>query len=141
MAGRWVSGACDGLVEAVRQALHAGSLPSAGGVKPRVMVTIPYSCLKDRTGAGRLADGTLLSPTLTRQLADEAELVPVWLSPTGIPLDVGRTQRLFTGRPRTALDVRDRGCAWPGCRTATSVEGDSERASQRGTSEERSERS
>ncbi|CAN5305137.1 hypothetical protein BH24ACT9_BH24ACT9_15310 [soil metagenome] len=37
------------------------------------------------------------------------------LSPTGIPLDVGRAQRLFGGRLRTTLDVRDRGCAWPGC--------------------------
>lgn len=106
---------CDGLVEAVRQALHAGGLPSAGGVKPRLVVTIPYSCLKNRTGAGRLADGTQLSPSLTRQLADDAEIVPVWLSPSGMPLDVGRTQRLFTGRIRTALDLRDRGCAWPGC--------------------------
>ncbi|MBA3798484.1 MAG: DUF222 domain-containing protein [Geodermatophilaceae bacterium] len=106
---------CDGLVEAVRQALHAGGLPSAGGVKPRIVITIPYTSLKNRTGAGRLADGTLISPSLTRRLADDAEIVPVWLSPTGIPLDVGRTQRLFAGRLRTALDVRDRGCAWPGC--------------------------
>ncbi len=106
---------CDGLVEAVRQALAAGALPSAGGVKPRIVVTIPYTSLKSRTGAGRLADGTLISPSLTRRLADDAEIVPVWRSPTGIPLDVGRTQRLFGGRLRTALDVRDRGCAWPGC--------------------------
>nr|MBA3797683.1 DUF222 domain-containing protein [Geodermatophilaceae bacterium] len=80
---------CDGLVEAVRQALAAGALPSAGGVKPRIVVTIPYTSLKSRTGAGRLADGTLISPSLTRRLADDAEIVPVWLSPTGIPLDVG----------------------------------------------------
>ncbi|MBA3800036.1 MAG: DUF222 domain-containing protein, partial [Geodermatophilaceae bacterium] len=75
----------------------------------------PYTSLKNRTGAGRLADGTPISPSLTRQLADDADVVPVWLSPTGIPLDVGRTQRLFGGRLRTALDIRDRGCAWPGC--------------------------
>ncbi|MDQ3055940.1 MAG: 13E12 repeat family protein, partial [Actinomycetota bacterium] len=105
----------DALVEVVRQALTAGGLPSSGGVKPRIVVTIPYECLIDRTGAGRLADGTLISPSLTRQLADDGEIVPVWLSSTGIPLDVGRSVRLFTGRTRTALDVRDRGCAWPGC--------------------------
>ena len=78
-------------------------------------MTIPYESLINRTGAGRLADGSLISPSLTRQLADDGEIVPVWLSGTGIPLDVGRTVRLFTGRIRTALDVRDRGCAWPGC--------------------------
>ena len=130
----------DALIEALRQSLTAGGLPTSGGVKPRIVITIPWTSLRDRTGAGRLADGTQLSPILTRRLADDADLIPVWLSPTGIPLDVGRTVRLFTGRIRTALETRDRGCAWPGCRTAISVEGDSERASQRGTSEERSER-
>jgi len=105
----------DALIEALRQSLAAGGLPSAGGVKPRIVITIPWTCLRDRTGAGTLADGTQLSPTLTRALADDAELVPVWLSPTGHPLDVGRTVRLFTGRIRTALEARDRGCAWPGC--------------------------
>ena len=99
----------DALVEALRQSL------AAGGVKPRIIITIPWTSLRERTGAGALADGTQLSPTLTAQIADDAELVPVWLSPTGIPLDVGRTVRLFTGRIRTALEARDRGCAWPGC--------------------------
>ncbi|MBA3798360.1 MAG: DUF222 domain-containing protein [Geodermatophilaceae bacterium] len=105
----------DALIEALRQSLAAGGLPSAGGVKPRIVITIPWTALRDRTGAGRLADGIELSPTLTRQIADDAEIVPVWLSPTGIPVDVGRTHRLFGGRIRTALEVRDRGCAWPGC--------------------------
>ena len=105
----------DALIEAVRQALAAGGLPSAGGVKPRIVITIPWTSLRDRAGAGRLADGTQISPSLTRQLADDADLIPVFLSSTGIPLDVGRTVRLFTGRIRTALETRDRGCAWPGC--------------------------
>jgi len=105
----------DALTEAIRRVLGVGDLPSAGGVKPRIVVTIPYDCLRDRTGAGRLADGTPISPTLTRLLADDAEIVPVWLGPSGEPLDVGRSHRLYTGRIRTALDIRDRGCAWPGC--------------------------
>ncbi len=105
----------DALIEALRQVLAAGGLPSSGGVKPRIVITVPWTSLRERTGAGRLSDGTPISPTLTRALADDAELVPVWLSPTAIPLDVGRTVRLFTGRIRTALEVRDRGCAWPGC--------------------------
>jgi len=105
----------DALIEAIRQGLAAGSLPSSGGIKPRIVITIPWTSLRDRTGAGRLADCTPISPTLTRHLADDANLIPVWLSPTGVPLDVGRTVRLFTGRIRTALETRDRGCAWPGC--------------------------
>jgi len=125
----------DALVEAVRQMLTGGGLPSSGGVKPRIVVTFPATCLGNRTGAGRLADGTQISPTLARLLACDAEMVPVTVDIDGNPLDVGRTRRLFTGPVRTALEVRDRGCAWPGCGAAGLAEGDSERASQRGTSD------
>ncbi len=44
-----------------------------------------------------------------------AEILPVLVDPCGHPLDVGRTQRDFTTRQRTALAERDRGCTWPGC--------------------------
>ncbi|WP_205687426.1 HNH endonuclease signature motif containing protein [Cellulomonas endophytica] len=33
----------------------------------------------------------------------------------GVPLDVGRTQRLYTGEMRRAVFARDRHCAYPGC--------------------------
>lgn len=33
----------------------------------------------------------------------------------GLPIDVGRTQRLVTDRQRVALSVRDRFCRFPGC--------------------------
>ncbi len=105
----------DAAVEAIRQMLTGGGLPSSGGVKPRIVLTIPASSLTNRTGAARLADGTQISPTLARLLACDADLVPVTLDGDGNPLDVGRTRRLFTGPVRTALEVRDRGCAWPGC--------------------------
>ncbi|MGH3728619.1 MAG: HNH endonuclease signature motif containing protein [Micromonosporaceae bacterium] len=37
------------------------------------------------------------------------------LGSDSIPLDVGRTIRLFTRAQRRALILRDRGCAFPGC--------------------------
>ena len=33
----------------------------------------------------------------------------------GVPLDLGRTERLFTGPQRKAVNARDRECAWPDC--------------------------
>ncbi len=40
---------------------------------------------------------------------------PAVLNTHGQPVDVGRERRLFTGAPRTAIEIRDGGCAWPGC--------------------------
>ncbi|MDQ3324427.1 MAG: HNH endonuclease [Actinomycetota bacterium] len=37
------------------------------------------------------------------------------LGANGVPLDVGRSERLFRGELRAALVARDRGCAFPGC--------------------------
>lgn len=36
-----------------------------------------------------------------------------------MPVDVGRARRLFTGAVRIALDLRDGGCAFPGCEQPT----------------------
>ena len=33
----------------------------------------------------------------------------------GVPLDLGRTQRLFSGEQRRAVLARDRECIWPSC--------------------------
>ena len=87
-----------------------------------------------------LDDGTEISPTLARMLACDAGIIPAILNAHRQPVDVGRERRLYTGQPRTAIEIRDGGCTWPGCRAARHTEGDSERASQRGTSKERSER-
>ncbi|MDQ3734021.1 MAG: HNH endonuclease [Actinomycetota bacterium] len=105
----------DALIEAARQMLTAGRLPTSGGVKPRIVVILPAASLANRTGAARLPDGTLISPSLARLISCDAEIIPVTVDPAGNPLDVGRSRRLFTGTLRTALEVRDRGCAWPGC--------------------------
>jgi hypothetical protein len=39
------------------------------------------------------------------------------LDPKSTVIDVGRSQRVVTPAVRQALEVRDRGCVWPGCDT------------------------
>ncbi|HWJ68354.1 MAG TPA: DUF222 domain-containing protein, partial [Nocardioides sp.] len=59
--------------------------------------------------------GTRLSAHAVRRLACDAEIIPAVLGTHGQPLDVGRSQRLVTPAIWTALVIRDRHCAFPGC--------------------------
>jgi len=53
---------------------------------------------------------------LAQRLACDADVSRAVLDPvTGLPLDVGREQRLVPHWMRKALHARDRGCRWPGC--------------------------
>ncbi|MDQ3477454.1 MAG: 13E12 repeat family protein, partial [Actinomycetota bacterium] len=101
----------DALIELGRRQLQSGQLPATGGVKPRLIITIPAQSLRDKTGAGRLNDGYQLSPSLAAYLGCDAETIPCFLDGSGAVIDLGRARRLFTGPARTALEIRDRGCA------------------------------
>jgi hypothetical protein len=66
-------------------------------------------------GAAFLPTGEAISATQARLLACDAAIIPAVLSSNGVPLDVGRAKRHFEGKLRKALDLRDGGCAFPGC--------------------------
>ncbi len=95
--------------------MQGGQLPSTGGIKPRIIITIPAGSLQNRAGAGRLNDGYQLSPSLSAYLGCDAELIPAFHDQHGNLINLGRARRTFTGPARLALELRDRGCAWPGC--------------------------
>jgi len=102
-------------VEVCRLANACGEVPENGGDRPQVVVTVEFDKLRAQLGAGLLDDGGQLSPAAVRQMACDAEILPVVLGGTGQVLDVGRERRLITGAIRRALVVRDKGCAFPGC--------------------------
>ena len=110
----------DALHELCRRQLQSGDLPSTGGIKPRLIITIPLICLQNGTSAARLADGYQISPTLAAYLGCDAEVIPAFQDADGNLINLGRAKRLFTGPARTALELRDRGCAWPGCQRPNS---------------------
>lgn len=66
-------------------------------------------------GAGMTPYGDLLDMTTVRRIACDAGIIPAVLGSDSEPLDVGREERLFTGRLRTAVVLRDRECSFPGC--------------------------
>jgi hypothetical protein len=66
-------------------------------------------------GRSELEDGTRLSAESARRLACDASVVSVVRKQDGTVLDVGRKTRTISPALRRALDVRDRGCRFPGC--------------------------
>jgi len=65
-----------------------------------------------------LEDGTPVAMSeLARALCD-CEITRIVLSAEGVPMDLGRTRRTYTGVHRRAVVARDRQCAWNGCQTS-----------------------
>jgi hypothetical protein len=64
---------------------------------------------------GLLDSGARVHPATLRRWACDAEVVPIVLGARSEPLDVGRLQRTVTDAIRRALNLRDGGCAFPGC--------------------------
>jgi hypothetical protein len=63
---------------------------------------------------------TPVSRELLELLACDCVLEKVLLDPNGVPLNLGREQRLASRAQRRALRIRDGGCAFPGCDRPTS---------------------
>ncbi|WP_298992295.1 HNH endonuclease signature motif containing protein [uncultured Pseudokineococcus sp.] len=111
----------DALVALADKALSAppgspAGVPSAGGARARVVVTMDLASLTGEVaGAGLLVDDAPLSAGAVRRLACDAEVVPVVLGSRSEPLDVGRAAYTVTPAQRRALAIRDRGCIAPGC--------------------------
>lgn len=62
-----------------------------------------------------LEDGTPVAGSELARLLCDAELGRVVVDAESVPLDLGRTSRLFSAAQRRAAIIRDRACAWNGC--------------------------
>lgn len=105
----------DALVEAMTSLLDEGELPTRGGQRPHLVITLTLNDLIYGLGRISLDAGGSLCALEARRLACDAGIVPMVLDGDSMPLDVGRERRLVTFALRAALAQRDRGCAFPGC--------------------------
>src|SRR3989441_12061538 len=112
----------DGLVEMAHHTLDGGALAQRVGQRPHLQVTTTLETLLQRCGAPA-ADLELSVPISARaveRLACDCNVTRMLLNADSQVIDVGRTTRKIRGSTRRALNVRDKGCRWPGCDRAAS---------------------
>lgn len=95
--------------------LPTDKLPTTGGTPAVVAVKIDLEDLADQLAAATLSTGTRLSAGEVRRLACHHGILPMVFSGGSLPLDMGRSKRLFTPAQRLAMAARDLGCVTPGC--------------------------
>ena len=123
----------------VRTYLSRQDRPTSGGMLPHVTLIRPAEETPRQTGPAEPAApaaptpgemflaavngepvDTLgftgpISPATAELICCDASLQTVIVDHHQVPLDLGRTERLFPPHLRKALAARDRGCAHPGC--------------------------
>ncbi len=106
----------DALTELARQALDRG-LPETAGERPHLTVTVELATLEARAGApaAQLGWAGSITGQAARRIACDARITRVITAGESQPLDVGRATRVVPPAIRRALELRDHGCAWPGC--------------------------
>ncbi|KAA0116182.1 HNH endonuclease signature motif containing protein [Mycolicibacterium sp. P9-22] len=101
----------DALGQLVRTYLSHSQRPMSGGVLPHVTLIRPQ--------VPGFVDTLGFTGPISAFTADlitcDSTLGTVIVDGNGAPLDVGRSERLFTPAIRKGLAVRDGGCAHPGC--------------------------
>jgi hypothetical protein len=120
----------DGLVEIVRSACDHRLLPEIASERPHLQVLMPGSTVAAPSTEGPLSPTLSLGPGLLPQvpggsallhpvgvgrIACDAQVSRVLLSPEGLPVELGRSSRLFSPSQRRLLALRDGGCRFPGC--------------------------
>ncbi|GAB3664998.1 hypothetical protein GCM10027596_30390 [Nocardioides korecus] len=100
--------------------IPATALPTSGGVGATVVVTMTLDQLLarlDTAGVCTLDTGARLTAAEARRLAARAGVIPLVLGGASVPLDAGRTRRLYSAQQRIALQQRDKHCTAAGCTT------------------------
>jgi len=107
----------DALVELGLHSLDSGLVPQSASQRTHLQVTTTLETLLQRAGApaADLEFSLPISARSVERLACDCGVTRILLGADSAVIDVGRSRRVISGPTRTALNVRDRGCRWPGC--------------------------
>jgi hypothetical protein len=94
---------------------------SAGSCRSDVVVHVDLETLVSglsESSTHRTVFGADLPVETIRRIACDANIIPLVLSGAGMPLDIGRSQRLASAAQRRALEATHDTCAFDGCAVA-----------------------
>lgn len=89
---------------------RAGTTDSSGASGPQGAGEVAV-----RRPPATLEDGTAVPASELAVAMCDCAITRLVIDADGVPVDLGRTQRLFTGEQRRAIIARDRECIWPDC--------------------------
>jgi hypothetical protein len=107
----------DALVELASHLLDNGMAPQRATQRPHLQVTTTLETLLQRAGApaGDLEFSLPISAASVERLACDCNVTRILLGADSQVIDVGRSKRVVSPAQRRAMNVRDKGCRWPGC--------------------------
>ncbi len=110
----------DALALLAEAALHHELDPGAPGERYQVVVHVDAPALADpdQPGQSVLEDGGNVSAETSRRLACDASRVVMRHDEEGRVVEIGARTRTIPPALRRALQHRDRGCRFPGCRAS-----------------------
>src|ERR1700736_3826916 len=112
----------DALVDLSMHALDTGLVPQ----RTHMQVTTSLETLLGLCGApaAELEFSLPISAKAVERLACDCSVTRILLGADSTVIDVGRARRVISPAQRKALNIRDKGCRWPGCdRRATWAKG------------------
>jgi len=95
--------------------LPVDGLPSQGGSPVAVVATVELDKLTAALGAVTLDTGGEISAAQARRLACQHALIPAVMGGASVPLDLGRSARLFSHHQARAHTIAHRVCQTDGC--------------------------
>jgi hypothetical protein len=108
----------DAAVEVALHAMDIGAIPQQATQRTHLQVTVPLETmlgLPGAPGADLEFSPQPISAKTVERLACDASVTRIVFDSESVVIDVGRAKRTISGPARKALNVRDRGCTWPGC--------------------------
>ncbi|MFJ9368371.1 DUF222 domain-containing protein [Nocardia sp. NPDC101769] len=113
----------DALFALLQPGLDPAELGSHRGLPVQATLTVNLADLERGAGVATTATGGHVSIDEVLKMAEGTRPVLAVLDADGLPLFLGRCQRLATPAQRLALIARDKGCTHPGCDAPASTRG------------------